>query len=58
VGVTGAQTGGGYGGFHGSLNQQLLLNRPVPVLAVKLPEGELPSSSFDRLPAGMRHVPR
>lgn len=42
--------------FLGSLSQQLLLNSPVPVLAVKLPEGELPSSSFDNLPAGMRRV--
>ena len=40
----------------GSLSQRLLLNSPVPVLAVKLPEGELPSSSFDNLPAGMRRV--
>ena len=40
----------------GSLSQQLLLNSPVPVLAVKLPEGEFPSSSFDNLPAGMRRV--
>lgn len=40
----------------GSLSQQLLLNSPVPVLAVKLPEDELPSSSFDNLPAGMRRV--
>jgi hypothetical protein len=42
--------------FLGSLSQQLLLNSPVPVLAVKLPEGELPSSSFDNLPPGMRRV--
>jgi hypothetical protein len=42
--------------FLGSLSQQLLLNSPVSVLAVKLPEGELPSSSFDNLPAGMRRV--
>lgn len=41
----------------GSLSQQLLLNSPVPVLAVKLPGGELPSSSFDNLPAGLRRVP-
>ena len=40
----------------GSLSQRLLLNSPVPVLAVKLPEGELPSSSFDNLPAAMRRV--
>ena len=40
----------------GSLSQRLLLNSPVPVLAVKLPEGDLPSSSFDKLPAGMRRV--
>ena len=40
----------------GSLSQRLLLNSPVPVLAVKLPEGEFPSSSFDNLPAAMRRV--
>jgi len=40
----------------GSLSQQLLLRSPVPVLAVKLPEDELPSSAFDDLPAGMRRV--
>ena len=40
----------------GSLSQQLLLNSPVPVLAVKLPDDELPPSSFDNLPAGMRRV--
>jgi nucleotide-binding universal stress UspA family protein len=40
----------------GSLSQHLLLTSPVPVLAVKLPEDELPSSSFDNLPAGMRRV--
>ncbi len=40
----------------GSLSQRLLLNSPVPVLAVKLPEDEWPSSSFDNLPAGMRRV--
>ena len=40
----------------GSLSQQLLLESPVPVLAVKLPEDELSSGSFDNLPAGMRHV--
>jgi len=42
--------------FLGSLSQRLLLNSPVPVLAVKLPEGELPSGAFDNLPAGMRRV--
>lgn len=40
----------------GSLSQRLLLDSPIPVLAVKLPEGELPSSSFDNLPAGLRRV--
>lgn len=40
----------------GSLSQQLLLNSPVPVLAVKLPEDAVPSSAFDNLPAGMRRV--
>lgn len=40
----------------GSLSQTLLLNAPVPVLAVKLPEDELPSSFFDNLPGGMRNV--
>jgi nucleotide-binding universal stress UspA family protein len=40
----------------GSLSQQLLLNSPVPVLAVKLPDDGLPPSSFDHLPAGMRRV--
>ncbi|MDN5796088.1 MAG: universal stress protein [Intrasporangium sp.] len=40
----------------GSLSQRLLFDSPVPVLAVKLPKGELPSSTFDDLPAGMRRV--
>jgi nucleotide-binding universal stress UspA family protein len=40
----------------GSLSQHLLLHSPVSVLAVKLPEDELPSSAFDRLPAGMQRV--
>jgi len=40
----------------GSLSQRLLLHSPVPVLAVKLPEDELPSSAFDSLPAAMRRV--
>ena len=40
----------------GSLSQQLLLESPVPVLAVKLPEHELSSGAFDNLPAGMRQV--
>lgn len=40
----------------GSLSQHLLLNSPVPVLAVKLPDDGLPRSSFDNLPAGMRRV--
>ena len=42
--------------FLGSLSQQLLLNSPVPVLAVKLPDDGFPSSSFSNLPAGMRRV--
>jgi hypothetical protein len=42
--------------FLGSLSQQLLLSSSVPVLAVKLPEGQMPSSSFDNLPAAMRRV--
>lgn len=40
----------------GSMSQRLLLTCPVPVLAVKLPEDELSSGSFDTLPAGMRQV--
>ena len=40
----------------GSLSQHLLLHSPVSVLAVKLGEDELPSSAFDRLPAGMQRV--
>ncbi len=40
----------------GSLSQQLLLHAPVPVLAVKIPEDELPSSAFDSLPPTMRSV--
>ena len=40
----------------GSLSQQLLLNSPVPVLAVKLPDDGLSPSAFDDMPAGMRRV--
>jgi len=40
----------------GSLSQQLLLNSPVPVLAVKLPDDGLPPSSFDNLPPAMIRV--
>lgn len=40
----------------GSLSQQLLLNSPVPVLAVKLPDDGLPHSSFENLPPGMIRV--
>ncbi len=39
----------------GSLSQQLLLNSPVPVVAVKLPEGEYQSSVYD-LPGGLTRV--
>lgn len=41
--------------FLGSLSQDLLLNSPVPVLAVKLPADEMQSSTYN-LPAGMRQV--
>ena len=40
----------------GSLSQQLLLNSPIPVLAVKLPDDGLPASAFENLPGGMRRV--
>jgi len=40
----------------GSMSQTLLLNAPIPVLAVKLPEDEIPSSFFDNLPGGMHNV--
>lgn len=40
----------------GSLSQTLLLNAPIPVLAVKIPEDEIPSSFFDNLPGGMHNV--
>jgi nucleotide-binding universal stress UspA family protein len=40
----------------GSLSQRLLLESPVPVLAVKLPDDGLPLSAFDSLPAGLRRV--
>lgn len=39
----------------GSLSQTLILNAPVPVLAVKLPEGELTGGAF-QLPSGVRQV--
>ena len=39
----------------GSMSQTLLLNAPVPVLAVKLPEGELTGGAFS-LPSGVRQV--
>lgn len=41
--------------FLGSLSQDLLLNSPVPVLAVKRPADELQTSSLN-LPGGVRHV--
>lgn len=39
----------------GSLSQTLILNAPIPVLAVKLPEGELTGGAF-QLPSGVRQV--
>ena len=39
----------------GSMSQRLLLNSPVPVLAVKLPADELTGGAFD-LPVGLRQV--
>lgn len=39
----------------GSMSQTLLLNAPVPVVAVKLPEGELSGGAFE-LPSGIRQV--
>lgn len=39
----------------GSMSQRLLLASPVPVLAVKLPEGELTGGAFN-LPSGLRKV--
>lgn len=40
----------------GSFSQQLLLHAPIPVLAVKIPEDELPSSALDHLPPTLRGV--
>lgn len=40
----------------GSFSQHLLLHAPIPVLAVKLPEDEFPSSSLDHLPPTLRGI--
>ena len=40
----------------GSFSQQLLLHAPIPVLAVKLPEDELPSTPLDHLPPTLRSI--
>ena len=40
----------------GSFSQHLLLHAPIPVLAVKLPEDELPSSALDHVPPTLRGV--
>ena len=40
----------------GSFSQQLLLHAPIPVLAVKLPEDELPSTPLDHLPPTLRGI--
>lgn len=40
----------------GSLSQRLLLNSPVPVLAVKLPEDELSSTALSEMRGGIPRV--
>ena len=40
----------------GSFSQQLLLHAPIPVLAVKIPEDEVPSTAFDHLPASLHTI--
>lgn len=40
----------------GSISQRLLLNCPVPVLGVKLPEEELQTSALSDLPGGIPRV--